>query len=102
MYFRISMKQECNKTFCNKKIIFQLASCRVVREAPDATADTTITLKDLTSKAETAFETLHQNVLSFANVSSNAELATLVRTQSETYADKLKTLAGQFTEEVKK
>lgn len=54
----------------------------------------------MTTKAETAFETLHENVLKFANVSSDAELSTLVQTQSETYADKLKTLATQFTDEV--
>lgn len=39
--------------------------------------------------------------MKFANVSSDAELTSLVRTQSETYADKLKTLASQFTDEVK-
>lgn len=75
-----------------------MASCHVIREAP---ADTTVTLKDITEKAETAYETLHENVLKFANVSSDAELTTLVRTQSELYADKLKTLASQVTEEVK-
>lgn len=74
-----------------------MASCHVVREAP---ADTTVTLKDLTAKAETAYETLHENVLKFANVSSDAELKELVKTQSETYANKLKTLANDITEEV--
>lgn len=74
------------------------------RETAETPSDNTltITLKDLTTKAENAFETLHENVLKFANVSSNSELIDSVRTQGETYADKLKTLATQFTDEVKK
>lgn len=74
-----------------------MASCRHVREVA---ADDTITLKDLTKKAETAFTTLHDNVLKFANVSSDDELRNLVRTQSETYAEKLKTIANELTHEV--
>lgn len=74
-----------------------MASCRFVREAP---TEDTITLKDLTTKAETAFTTLHDNVLKFANVSSDEELRNVVRTQSETYAEKLKTIANEFTDEV--
>lgn len=74
-----------------------MVSCRVVREAP---ADTTLTLKDLQTKAETAFETLHADVLKFANVSSDSELTSLVKNQTETYAEQLKNLATQFTEEV--
>lgn len=74
-----------------------MASCHVVREAP---ADTTITLKDITDKAQTAYTTLHDNVLKFANVSSDDELHNLVRTQSETYAEKLKTIVSELNEEV--
>lgn len=75
-----------------------MVSCHVIREAP---ADSTITLNDITEKAETAYNTLHENVLKFANVSSDSELSTLLRTQSESYAEKLKNLASQVTEEVK-
>ncbi|KAG4074400.1 hypothetical protein HA402_000379 [Bradysia odoriphaga] len=78
----------------------QLASCHVIREAPAADA-TTLTLKDLTTKAETAYDNLHEGILKFANVNSDAELTSLVRNQTEQYADKLKTLAGQFTDEFK-
>lgn len=77
-----------------------MASCRVVREAPPADT-TTITLKDLTTKAETAYTTLHDSVLKFANVESDAELQNLVKNQSENYAEKLKTFATSLTDEVR-
>ncbi|KAG4079429.1 hypothetical protein HA402_015679 [Bradysia odoriphaga] len=76
----------------------QLVSCHVIREAPAADA-TTLTLKDLTTKAETAYDNLHEGILKFANVNSDAELTSLVRNQTEQYADKLKTFAGQLTDE---